>query len=276
MIQLFRGDDSDFADLNEIVINIDTDLSLEGFTGCFCFLGVTREFTEEDIARKTVTITYSAEETARFIPGLNYGKFTLIDPAGRKAAVQKVMVEVLLHRMCSGCPEREVTITIENQFDYNTARNKPMINGEPVQGDKKGSDYGLNRIPEFSERETYKEGDQCLHERKFYICVSEIDTPRAWNAEQWQELGGTADRNAVHYTADVGKTEVEKEAARQNIGAASVASVSELGRQVTEGLDKRVKIEGLKKAIADPKGVKLAAASIKEYLQTIYDAIQAL
>ena len=259
IIRLFRGDHSDFADLNQIVITIDTDLSLEGYTGCFNFLGVTREFTEEEIAAKSVTIAYTAEETSQFVPGQSYGKFTLWDEKGRKAAVQKVLVEVQTHRSCAGCPEGAITISIENQFDYNTARNKPKINGVVVQGDKTGADYGL----------------------------------------------GTDDK-AVHYTADAGKSEVEKEQARQNIGAASVASVSQhtanrsnphevtkaqvglgnvdntsdMGKPVSTAtareLALRVKISNLKAAVTDPSDVKLSSASIREYLKTVYQAIQAL
>ena len=166
MIQIYRGDDSDFADLSQIVITIDTDLALDGYTGCFCFLGVTREFTAEEIAVKTVTIAYTAEETAGFVPGLNYGKFTLWDKEGRKAAVQKVLVEVLTHRMCAGQSGGSISIVIENQFDYNTARNKPKINGELVQGDKTGHDYGLANLEDLTNDSSVRTG--YLHNGSFY------------------------------------------------------------------------------------------------------------
>lgn len=284
-ITIYKGDDSAAFGVRKIRIYLDSALPAEADHACFRFYSLSREFSAEDIASNNMIVEFTQEETAMLPLGRAFASFRMFDAEGRLFTVS-TRIPFLVKS--GGAPaefsnrgivvdSEMAVIRIAVDIDYALLANLPKINGVEVVGDKSGRDYALNKIPKYSAQQTYKVGEQCLYDKSFYECISPITQPEAWNSEHWEGIGLSGnDKNAVHYTADSGKTDVEKEAARQNIGAASVASVSELGRQVTEGLDKRVKIEGLKAAIADPKDVKLAAASIKEYLQTIYDAIQAL
>ncbi len=141
MITIYKGDDTDFANLRRLSITIDTDLDLTGFTGKFCFLGDTKTFTTEEIASKTVTFEYTTEETAKFALGQNFGTFHLYDTEGRHAAIHKVLINVTLHP-CP-CGPGSIGIVIDNVYDYNKLGNLPTLNGVTVQGEKTGADYGL-------------------------------------------------------------------------------------------------------------------------------------
>lgn len=198
MIQLYSGDDSDFAGLNQIVITIETDLTLTGYTGCFYFLGVEKALTTAEVAAKRATISFTSQETAGFTLGQNFGKLVLWDADGKKAAVSRVLVEVLSHRECAGTASEEISVIIENQYDYEKSRNKPSINGVTVQGAKTGREYGLNRICEYSDSQTYAIGDQCLHNLAMFECIVAIPSGEAWTDEHWQSIGGSTDPNAVH------------------------------------------------------------------------------
>ena len=141
MLIIYKGDDSDFADLGNCTITIRTDLDLTGFTGKFCFMDIEKQFSAEEIAHKTVVFNYTAEETATFPPGRGVGVFHMYDPEGRHAAVYRVCVEVALHRRCSATDE--CVIEIENAFDYNKTANKPQINGVTLIGDVSSEDLGI-------------------------------------------------------------------------------------------------------------------------------------
>ena len=149
-IQIYKGDDTNFADLRELSITIDTDLDLAGYTGEFDFLGNVKTFPTEQIATKTVQFAYTAEETASFIPGLSYGTFILFDPEGRRAAIQKVLIEVLTRFFCGGC-KSQITITIDNVVDYDHLSNLPTIEGVTVQGAKTAHDYGIALLSDIDE-----------------------------------------------------------------------------------------------------------------------------
>ncbi|MCQ2299898.1 MAG: hypothetical protein MJZ81_07240 [Bacteroidales bacterium] len=162
MLILYKGDDTDFADLGEFVINIDTELDLTGFTGKFVFTDVERAFTAEEIESRQVRFSYTSEETDQFCIGRGIGTFHLYDQQGRHAAVRKVMVEVVPHcRRAEGC---EFTIQIDNVIDYSRLGNLPTINGVKVVGDLTSGDLGISISPEeigsLSERLTALEGKE--------------------------------------------------------------------------------------------------------------------
>lgn len=143
MIIIYKGDDVDFADSGEISVTILSLVDLDGYTGSFEFLGVTKDFSADVIARKTFTFTYSAEETATFCLGQNYGTFTLFDRKHRKALVMRVIVEVLPASACGCCSKGDIVVGMVNAMSYGNLANKPSINGVTIDGDKTGADYGL-------------------------------------------------------------------------------------------------------------------------------------
>lgn len=143
MIFIYKGDDMDFADSGEISVTILSLVDLDGFTGNFEFLGITKDFPAELIAKKSFTFTYTAEETATFCLGQNYGTFTLFDKKHRKALVLREIVEVLPASACGCCSKGNIVVGMVNSISYGGLSNKPSINGVTIDGDKTGSDYGL-------------------------------------------------------------------------------------------------------------------------------------
>lgn len=144
MIRVYRGDDVDFEKMGQISISILSEMDLTGCVGSFEFLGVVRNFSEEEIAQRRFTFSFTAEETEGFCPGLNYGVFTLYDSECREMEVTKVLVEVVDGCPCNCCTEAsEIAISIDNAFNYGKFAGKPAINGESLVGDKTGADLGL-------------------------------------------------------------------------------------------------------------------------------------
>lgn len=185
MVVIYKGDDTDFAGLQEIKISIKTKLDLAEYRGLFDFLGVERVFNKGDLTDKIVTVSYTADETEGFCLGQNYGTFTLWDEKGRRAAVCKILVSVVSHCLCAGMPENAVEISIENAYDYNKLENLPTINGVEVKGGRTGHDYHLQKIMPFSKEWTYAKGDQCIYGDVIYLCVRAIPEPKPWDGNDW-------------------------------------------------------------------------------------------
>jgi len=144
MVRIFKGDDSDFADLKRVTIFLRTELDLTGFTGRFTFLGVERMFPSEEVVTKCLTVSYTAAETATFVPGRSSGSFVLFDTEGRQAATQKVPIEVLTHTTAPcDAEESEIEVKVDTVFDYDLLENKPTLNGVVIQGDKTSGDYRI-------------------------------------------------------------------------------------------------------------------------------------
>lgn len=196
MVVIYKGDDTDFAGLQEIKISIKTKLDLAEYRGLFDFLGVERVFNKGDLTDKIVTVSYTADETEGFCLGQNYGTFTLWDEKGRRAAVCKILVSVVSHCLCAGMPENAVEISIENAYDYNKLENLPTINGVEVKGGKTGHDYHLQKILPFTPEWTYEKGDQCIYGDVIYLCVRDIPEPKPWDGNDWLCISN-GDRSVV-------------------------------------------------------------------------------
>lgn len=187
VITLFKGEDSDFANLNDITINIKTDLDLSGYTGEFFFLGVKRSFSAEELQTKKLNLVFTADETNGFCLGQNYGIFYIYDTEGNKATLCKVIFDVVSARPCDCRREiaNEVSVCINQVYKYDNLDGIPTINGVKVQGDKKGVDYGLQRIPHYSATDTYKVGQQVIYNNEFWECKEAITEGEEFDSSRW-------------------------------------------------------------------------------------------
>ena len=150
MVRIYKGNDVDFGGIGEITVSVLSSVDITGYTGKFEFLGVVKSFSAETIALRNFTFSYTAEETADFCLGLNFGTFTMYDTKGRRAVVAKVPVEVTLNCPVCTCSGNEIFVSMDMAFDYGRMGNKPKINGVTLEGEYDGRHYKLQRIPAFN------------------------------------------------------------------------------------------------------------------------------
>ena len=94
MVAIYRGEDTDFAGAEPIIIKIDTELDLTGFTAEILFGSVVKEFGEEDVAKKILPLSFTAEETSGFFPGRGYATVKVYDTEGRVAILKRFVIDV--------------------------------------------------------------------------------------------------------------------------------------------------------------------------------------
>ena len=94
MIRICRGDSSDFANANSLVLSLNAGINLAGFSARFSFMGIDKDFTPAEVESKILHFSYTSEETAGFCLGRNYATFTLYDPQGRQTTSRNIEVEV--------------------------------------------------------------------------------------------------------------------------------------------------------------------------------------
>lgn len=291
-IPIYKGDNTDAFGTRTICITLKTEVALEGATAKFSLLSFSQTFPNSDVLAKKFTFSIPSEKTAGFPLGLLFGKLVLTDSSGRTmTAACNIPFRVMLANgaLTGGCVQvctPTFDVLVEMGVDYSLAYNKPTINGIEVCGDRKGKDYGLNRILDFSDKETYSVGDQVIHEFRIFACKTEIAEPGAWDADKWDELGASElAKSAVHYVEDAGKTEDEKRQARKNIGAASAADLTNVSEAVADEKGRAEKAEGEIKdgfnelkaridAAAEVKEPKVALASIKDCVIAILKALK--
>ena len=95
-IIIYRGTDTMFQGKSTVVLKIEESQDIEGCSASLRFCGVVKEFTEEQVATRSLEVMYSAEETDEFIPGKGYAYLTLTDGDGRKAVVYIYLFKVKL------------------------------------------------------------------------------------------------------------------------------------------------------------------------------------
>lgn len=271
-IPIYKGDNTDAFGTRTICITLKTEVALEGATAKFSLLSFSKTFPNSDVMAKKFTFSIPSDKTAGFPLGLLFGKLVLTDSSGRTmTAACNIPFRVMLANgaLTGGCVQvctPTFDVLVEMGVDYSLAYNKPTINGIEVCGDRKGKDYGLNRILDFSEKETYAVGDQVIHEFRIFACKAEVSEPGAWDAGKWDELGASElAKSAVHYVEDAGKTEEEKGQARKNIGAASSAELTKLSGELSAEVTRAQKAEGANAgAISSLRARIDAAAAVKE------------
>ncbi len=283
-IPIYKGDNTDAFGTRTICITLKTEVALEGATAKFSLLSFSKTFPNSDVLAKKFTFSIPSDKTAGFPLGLLFGKLVLTDSSGRTmTAACNIPFRVMLANgaLTGGCVQvctPTFDVLVEMGVDYSLAYNKPTINGIEVCGDRKGKDYGLNRILDFSEKETYAVGDQVIHEYRIFTCKTEVAEPGAWDAGKWDELGASElAKSAVHYVEDAGKTEEEKRQARKNIGAASTADLTEEASraQKAEGVNADA-ISALKTRIDKAAAVKEPKAALASIKGCVVDILKAL
>lgn len=94
MIAIYRGEDTDFAGAGPIMVKIDTDLDLTGFTAKLLFGSVVKDFGTEDVGKKVLPLVFSAEETSGFFPGRGFATVKVFDTEGRVAFLKRFVIDV--------------------------------------------------------------------------------------------------------------------------------------------------------------------------------------
>lgn len=85
-IILFRGDDTDFRNSENISIEIDTELSLEGCKAYFEFLGYVQEF-ESIPDNKKLHLVFPKERTVKFPLCISFGKLWIENADGKRMTI---------------------------------------------------------------------------------------------------------------------------------------------------------------------------------------------
>jgi hypothetical protein len=99
MVAIYRGEDTDFAGAEPIQIKIDTDLDLTGYTAELLFGSVVKEYGAEDVGKKILPLSFTAEETSGFFPGRGYATVKVYDTQGRVAILKRFVIDVRFRRV---------------------------------------------------------------------------------------------------------------------------------------------------------------------------------
>lgn len=99
MIAIYRGEDTCFAGAEPITVRIDTELDLTGFTAELLFGSIVKQFGTEDVSKKELPLSFSADETSTLFPGKGYAVVKVYDTEGRVAILKKFVIDVRM-RSC--------------------------------------------------------------------------------------------------------------------------------------------------------------------------------
>jgi hypothetical protein len=116
-IKLFRGDDTNFADLREIAVTLNTSFSLAGYSAIFTLQSFRRVY--DDISSGSFTIAFGGRDTSRMSAGTDYGSLVLVDPSGRSKTLTNLI-------------EFDITDTVETVIDDETLTFDVTIDEETV------------------------------------------------------------------------------------------------------------------------------------------------
>lgn len=138
-ILIVRGDDTNFNDGNLFQIIINSDTSLEGYSGSLEIGSVLLNY--PDVSSGVIIVNLTSSQTRQLIVGNIGGTFKLTDSKGRIKTIVTIPFEIS-DRIDPRCElSQEVSINlitvqlIHNSRDYNDLINIPQISGVPLQGD---------------------------------------------------------------------------------------------------------------------------------------------
>ena len=94
MVFIYRGEDTDFAGAEPILIKIDTELDLTGYTAKLMFGSVVKSYGPDDVGAKVLPLVFSAAESSGFFPGRGYATIHVYDTEGRTAILKKFVIDV--------------------------------------------------------------------------------------------------------------------------------------------------------------------------------------
>lgn len=121
MIAIYRGEDTDFAGAEPIQIRLDTDLDLTGYTAELYFGSIVKTFESEDVEKKVLPLSYTAEETSTFFPGRGYATVKVYDTEGRTAILKRFIIDVRF-RKCNDAPLDAIAVAESVQEFRNVRR----------------------------------------------------------------------------------------------------------------------------------------------------------
>lgn len=94
MIAIYRGEDTDFAGQEPIQVKIITPFDLTGYTADIMFGSIVKHFESEEVATKTLGLSYTAAETATFFPGRGFAAVKVYDTESRVAILKRFVIDV--------------------------------------------------------------------------------------------------------------------------------------------------------------------------------------
>lgn len=158
-ILIVRGDDTNFnnGSLFQIIINSDT--SLEGYSGSLEIGSILLNY--PDVSSGEITVNLTSSQTRQLIIGTIGGIFRLVDNKGRIKNIITIPFEVSdrVDPRCNLSQEVSINLVtvqlIHNSRDYNDLKNLPQISGVPVQGDLTPEE--INCVTPASMNDTIKE-----------------------------------------------------------------------------------------------------------------------
>jgi hypothetical protein len=98
MIAIYRGEDTDFAGAEPIMVKIDTGLDLTGYTADLLFGSIAKSFGTEDVSKKVLPLSFTAAETSTLFPGKGFAVVKVYDTEGRVAVLKKFVIDVRMRK----------------------------------------------------------------------------------------------------------------------------------------------------------------------------------
>ncbi len=153
-IILVAGDDTNWDDgYRTIQFQLDTDMSLVGFTAKLYIGGLTKSWTTEQVQTKTLNVVFTSAETDLLPVGYINGTFKLLDATNKVRTISSSLpFLVTTNADCPidnnvsiefGCTD-SVLIRLESVFfSYLNLTDKPSINDVVLTGNKTASQLGL-------------------------------------------------------------------------------------------------------------------------------------
>lgn len=103
MIAIYRGEDTCFAGAEPFQIKLDTELDLTGYTAELYFGSIVKFFGSDEVEKKVLRLSYTADETSSFFPGRGFATVKVYDTEGRVAVLKKFVIDVRF-RKCDNAP----------------------------------------------------------------------------------------------------------------------------------------------------------------------------
>ena len=124
MVEIYRGEDTDFAGAGPIWVEIDTPLDLTGFTADLLFGSVVKHFGAEEVATKKLGLIFTHEETSQFFPGKGFASIKVFDTEGRVAILKRFVIDVKFRKYIGAQKSRigflEAMSILENVIDVSS------------------------------------------------------------------------------------------------------------------------------------------------------------
>lgn len=108
MIAIYRGEDTCFAGAAPLTVKLDTELDLTGFTADVLFGNIVKHFESDDVERKELPLSFTADETATLFPGKGYAVVKVYDTEGRVSILKKFVIDVRMRHAGEGIEPTDV------------------------------------------------------------------------------------------------------------------------------------------------------------------------